>query len=814
MHDLVRDLRLAVRMLARKPGLSALAVVSLALGIGVNSSIFTLVNAVLLRELPIDEPERVVEVYTSDSGGFRWATTSYPDYLDLRRESSVFSELAAVAATFVTHDDGERTEVLFGEEVSGNFFDLLGLPLALGRGFEPLEETPGAHPVVVLGNGFWRQRFGADRDVLGQTLALNGIDFRVIGVAPAEYRASLSGLTADFWIPVAMHDAMSEDASLDRRGSRSLFLKGRLAPGVALETAQAELDLLAARLAEAYPETNEGRELTAVPSTEVAINPGVDGPLFGVAGLLLVVVALVLLIACSNIANLLLARAADRRREIAVRLALGSSRGRLIRQLLVEGLVLAAAGAALGLLFALWTSRLIVGFQPPLPIAIALDLGLDLRVFGFTLVLGLLAGLLCGLAPALQASRADLVAAIKNESASLRRGTRRFGLQGALVVAQVALTTVLLVGAGLFVRSLASAQATDTGFSLERGAAVAIGLGFGGRYSEEEGRIFQRQLREVVAATPGIKSASWAGYLPLSFVVNSRDVQLEGQEEVPEDEWPEVDTVRAGPGYFETLGIPLTRGRGFDDRDGAQAPPVVVVNEALAEKHWPGEEPLGKRLRFADDAPWAEVVGVARTGKYRTLGEDARPFVYRCHLQDYSSLMTLVVASDDEEAALTALRRELEALDPRVPIFDQRLISEHLDVALFPARMGAALLAAFGVLGLVLASVGLYGVVAYSVSRRTREVGIRMAIGARRADVLSLVTREGMVLVAVGLALGIGAALFAARALGSLLYGITPHDPLTFATVATILATVALAANLLPARRATQVDPMEALRYE
>ena len=812
MYELVRDLRHAVRLLARKPALSTLAVVSLALGIGVNTSIFTVVNAVLLRDLPVAEPKRVVEVYTSDSGGFRYATASYPDYLDLRREATVFTELAAVSATFVTHDDGERTEMLFGEEVSGNFFDFLGLSLTLGRGFEPLEETPGAHPVVVLGESFWRRRFGADRQVLGRTLDLNGLDFAIIGVAPAEYRASLSGLTSDFWIPVAMHDAMSEKPSLDARGSRSLFLKGRLRPGVTLDAAQAELDLLAARLAEAYPETNEGRELTAVASTRVAINPGIDGPLFGVAGLLLVVVALVLLIACSNIANLLLARAADRRREIAVRLALGSSRGRLIRQLLAESLVLSTAGAALGLLFAVWTSRLIVGFKPPLPIPIALDLGIDFRVFGFTLALGLLAGMLCGLAPALQASRTDLVAAIKGEASAFGR-RRRFGLRNLLVVAQVTLTTVLLIGAGLFVRSLANAQAIDTGFALERGASLTVGLGFGGRYSEPEGLLFQQQLRERAAALPGVRSAAWVGYLPLSLTLNSRRVQFEGQETLGEDEGPELDTVRAGPGYFETLGIPLSRGRGFSHRD-AGAPPVVVVNDALAQRYWPGEDPLGKRLRFDPEAPWAQVVGVARTGKYRTLGEQPRPFIYRSHLQDYSSMMTLVVASDDEAAALAALRHELEALDPHVPIFDQHLISEHLEIALFPARMGAALLAAFGVLGLLLASVGLYGVVAYSVSQRTREVGIRMAIGASRRDVLSLVTREGMALVAVGLMLGITTALFAARGLGSLLYGIAPNDPLTFIAVALVLAAVALAANLLPARRATRIDPMVALRYE
>ncbi len=814
MHELARDLRHALRLFTRKPGLAALAVVSLALGIGVNSTIFTLVNALLLREPPLAEPERVVEVYTSDSGGFAYAPSSYPDYLDLKREATAFSELAAVSTTLATFDDGERTELLFGEEASVNFFDFLGLSPVLGRGFAAQEATPGAHPVVVLGDGFWHRRFGADPGVIGHVVKLNGLDFTVVGVAPAEYRASLSGLAADFWVPAAMHDAMFEKPRLESRGSRWLFLKGRLRDGVTPEAARAELETLAARLAAAHPETNEGRQMTAMATSKVAINPGIDGQLFGVAGLLLALVGLVLLIACSNIANLLLARAAERRREIAVRLALGSSRGRLVRQLMAEGVVLATAGAALGLLFALWTSRLIVSFKPPLPIPVALDLGLDFRVFAFTVGLGLLAGVLCGLAPALQASRTDLIAAIKGDGSALGRTYRRFGLRNALVVAQVALATVLLACAGLFVRSLTSAQTIDPGFTLDRGASMTLALGFGSRYSEPEGLALFESLRERAKALPGVHDAAWVEYLPLSLALNSRDTQLEGQEVLPEDEWPEIDTVRAGPGYFETLGVALVRGRGFSQADDAEAPPVVVVNEALAERYWPGEEALGKRLRFDEEAPWATVVGVARTAKYRTLGEEPRPFVYRSHLQDYGSMMTLVVAAGDEAQALAALRRELEALDPKVPIFDQGLLSEHLDVMLFPARMAAALLAAFGGLGLVLASVGLYGVVAYSVSRRTREVGIRMAIGAGRGDVLRLVVREGMVLVAVGLVLGLAAALAGGQLLGGLLYGIEPHDPLTFLAVAAVLAAVALAANLLPARRATRVDPMVALRYE
>ena len=814
MTDLIRDLLHAARSLRRKPLLTALAVVSLALGIGVNSSIFTLINAVLLRDLPFAQPEQVVEVYTSDSGGFEYATSSYPDYLDLRDQARSFTELVAVSAALASHDDGERTDLLFGEEVSVNFFDFVGLPLTLGRGFAPHEATPGAHPLVVLGEGFWRERYGADEGVLGRTLKFNGIEFTVIGVAPKAYRASLSGLTSDFWIPVAMHDAMAERPRLEKRGGRSLFLKGRLADFVTVAEAQTELDLLASRLAAEYPETNEGRGLRVVASDEVAINPGLDDKLFGAAGVLLALVGLVLLIACSNIANLLLARAADRRREIAVRLALGSSRARLIRQQLAESVVLAVAGAGLGLLFALWTARLIVSFNPPLPIPVALDIGLDFRVFGFTLCLGLVAGLLAGLAPALQASRSDLVSAIKGDGSTVGDGNRRFSLRNTLVVAQVLFTTVLLIGAGLFVRSLANAQMIDPGFGLERGASLTVALGFGSRYSEEEAMSLFDRFHERATAIPGVRSAAWIEFLPLSFTLNTRGAQLEGQETAAEDEWPEIDTVRVGPGYFETLGVPLLRGRDFSASDHSDAPPVVVINETMASRFWPGEDPLGKHLRFDQDEPWARVIGVVKTAKYRTLGEDPRPFIYNSHLQNYSSMMTLVAAGDDEVATLAAMRRELETLDPQVPIFDQRLMSEHLDLALYPARLAAGLLAAFGVLGLLLACVGLYGVVAYSVSRRTREVGIRMAIGASARDVVSLVVREGMVLVAVGLILGLTLALGMARLLSSMLYGIAPHDPLTFGVVGFVLALAALAANLLPARRATHVDPVVALRND
>lgn len=816
MTELLRDLRLAARQLLRRPSLSGLAVLSLALGIGVNSAMFSIVNAVLLRDLPAARPGELVEVYTSDSGGFRYATSSYPDYRDFRRASTSFAELAAWQGAILTFDAGERPALLFGEEVSANYFDLLEVRPALGRWFLPEEEASyGTHPVVVLSHTFWQQHFAGSRDVLGRSIRLNGTPFTVVGVAAPTLRGSFPAFRTELWLPLVMHDAISEDADLEERGSRSLFLKGRLAPGVTAREAQAELATLAARLAAAHPDTNEDREISVVPSLQVALNPGFDGPLLGVAGLLMVVVALVLLIACSNIANLLLARAADRHREIAVRLALGAGRGRLIRQLLSESLLLALAGGVAGLLLADWLVRLIVGFRPPLPVPLSLDLSVDARVLAFNFAVATAAGLLCGLAPALRGSRPRLVPALKGEAEFLGRRYRKLGLRNVLVVAQVAVSTVLLLGAGLFVRSLIAAQSIDPGFSLRKGVVAQVALGFGSGYSEEEGRVFFRRLEERVAALPGVRSAALAEHLPLGLAVHTKGVELDGVDLTGQEDDNEVDTAAVGPGYFETLGISLPWGRAFGDEDGPGDPAVVIVNETAARRFWPGESPLGKRLRFKEGEPWREVVGVAADGKYRTLGEEPRPFIYRSFRQDYSSFVTLAVAGTADEAdLLRAVRHEVETLDPDVPLFDIRTVSEHLSIMLFPARLGAWLLAAFGALGLVLASVGLYGVVAYAVSQRTREVGIRRAIGAQNGDVLRLIVREGMALVAVGSAVGLAVALVAARGLGSLLYGVHPADPVTFVAVPLLLAGVALLANLLPARRATAIDPMEALRRE
>lgn len=816
MRDFVQDLRYAIRQMGRKPGLTIFAVLSLALGIGANSTIFSLVNAILFRDMAAERPQELVEVYSGQEGEFQYATWSYPDYADVRQWNTVFSDLSALNLTIATHDDGRRTELLFGEQVSANFFGLLGVKPVLGRDFLPEEDvTEGTHPVVLLGHRFWTRRLGGDPAIVGKTLKLNGHHLTVIGVMSDRFKGSFPGVSSDFWVTMHMGEALAENSQLERRGSRSLFARGRLKPGVSVEQAQAQLTALAGRLRSAYPEECEGLTFSLVPTREVVLNPEIDGPIFGVAGLLMAIVGLVLLIACSNIANLLLVRAAERRREIAVRLALGAGRGRLIRQLLTESVLLALLGGVAGLLIALWTARLIVAFKPPLPIPLNLDVPLDWRVLTFTMGIALLTGILCGLAPALQSTRPGVVAALKDEEGGLSRRHRKLGLRNLLVVAQVATSALLLVGAGLFLRSLGNAQSIDPGFSLRNGVAVQLALGLGGAYNEEQGRVFYDRLLQRVRALPGVRSASYVDHLPLALNIRTSDLQIEGRPVPQQGEELEVDTTGAMPGYFETMGIPLLRGRGFQTADGPKAARVAIINETAARRFWPGEDPLGKRLRLDEDDSWMTVIGVAKDGKYRTLGESARPFVYSNNLQEYSSFMTLVVATDgSEQAMLEQVRRELDAIDPNVPIFNLSTMSKHLSVILFPARLGAALLAAFGLLGLLLAGIGLYGVVAASVARRTREVGIRMSLGAKRSDVLKLMVREGMTLTGIGLALGLGLALIASQVLRGMLYGIGAHDPVTYGAVALVLGTIALLANLVPAGRATQVQPVVALKRD
>jgi putative ABC transport system permease protein len=815
MSGLVKDLQYGIRMLWKSKGFTSVAVISLALGIGLNTTIFSAVDALLLRPKAGVEPESLVEVYLSDSSGYPYAASSYPDFRDYRDRTEAFSEIASYQTTIARHQENGSSEYLLGEIVSGNLFRLLGIQARLGRTLEPGDDlNPGGHPVVVVSERFWRARLGGRREAVGEALNLNGRPYTIVGVIPEEFTGGIPGVGMQFWAPSAMVDPLNPSprdgvSRLERRTSRNLMVKARLADGVTLSTAQAQMDALMASLREEYPEDYMGgRMVHLLPSREVRIHPFVDGALYPVAVVLMVVVVLVLVIACANVANMLLARAAERRPEVALRLALGSSRTRLVRQLLTESLLLSGLGGAAGLLVAHLGTKFLLALKPPIPVPIALDLTLNQRVLVFTLLVSVATGVLFGVAPALQASR--------SLAPALRFRERRIGLRNLLVVVQVALSLVLLIGAGLLLKSAANAQAIDPGFETENVVMLSSHLGLHG-YDEERGRFFYQRAVERVAGLPGIEAASLTGKVPLGASIETEKVAPEGRAPEKYEDWPEIDSAVVSPGYFLSMGVPLIQGRDFDWKDGKGAPDVAIVSETAARRLWPGENPLGKRLLkgTGEPAKSAEVIAVVRDAKVRTLGEDARPHVFWSFAQDYSPMMYVLARTrGNPDAALETVRREILAMDSSLAFFEARTMRQNLAITLFPVRMGAILLGIFGGLALLRASVGLYGAVSYSVSRRTREIGIRMALGAAGGDVVTLVTRQGIGLVLVGVALGSAAAVAGTRVLASVLYGVGSTDAGVFLGTGALLVGVAALANWIPARRASRIHPVTALRHE
>jgi predicted permease len=818
MDTLRQDLRQAARLLVKDPGFTAVAVLSLGLGIGANTAIFSLVNALLLRPMPVASPDEIVSVYTSDYSGPRYGVSSYPDYQDFRRLDALAGLVAWAPTPVALSQDGEHQR-LFAETVSANYFDVLGVRPVVGRGFVPEEDT-GPAAVAVIAHALWQGRFGGDPAVVGRTLVLNGTPFRVVGVAPPGYGGLMRGLAMDVWLPLSMQ-AVARPGSSDLmgRGNRGLFLTGRLKPGADRAAAQARFDALAAELHKTHPRNwtdvqQRGRVVTLVSEAGSRIYPDVRGPVLGFVALLMTVVGLVLLIACANLANLLLARASARRREIGIRVALGAGRWRLIRQLLTESLLLGALGGAVGLLLASWGTDAIAGFRPPVPVPLLLDLRPDGRVLAFTVAVSLLTGVLFGLAPALSATGRDLATALKDDSTAVAGGPWRSRLRAVLVGGQVSVALLLLVGSGLFLRSLRNAHTVDLGFEPGGLALASVDLSLAG-YKDDAGRDFYARALAATRELPGVVAATLVKDAPLGLAGGRRRVVIEGYTPRPGEDM-EVSFTAAGPGFFETFRLPLRQGRAFEERDGAGAPLVAIVNESFARRYWPGQDPLGRQLRMrGEQAPPMEVIGVARDGKYRTLGEEPRPFFYVPLLQDYDPSVTLVARTQGPPAELAALLpRRLAAVDPRVPAFDVKTMDEHLRFALLPARLAAAVLGLFGTVALLLAALGLYGVMSYVVSQRRREVGIRIALGARRSDVIRMVLGHGMRLTLIGAACGLVAAVALTRLVAGLLYGISPTDPWTLGSVTAVLAAVAFLACLVPARRAAGVDPVVALRFE
>jgi predicted permease len=814
METIWQDIRFGFRILFKSPAFTIVAALSLALGIGANTAVFSIINASLLKPLPVEEPEHLMSVFTTDAKNPGNLPTSHLNFIDYRDQNQVFSGLLAYTFAQVSLTRGETTEPIFGLVVSGAYFDVLGVKAASGRTFMPDEDkTPGSHPVVVLSHGLWQRSFGGDPNLVGKTISLNRHDFTVIGIVPEGFTGTDLGPGPDFWVPMMMHNQAQPgfDWYNERRGL-FLFLIGRLKPGMNVEQAQASLKKFAGQLAQSYPRENEGRGARIVPLLQARIDPDGTGQLLLASGVMMGVVALVLLIACANIANLLLARASARRKEIAMRLALGAGRGRLIRQLLTESLVLSLMGGVAGFLVAFWAKDLLRSFDPvgggpnAPPVAT-----MNFRVLGFTLLVSLLSGVIFGLAPALQASKPDLVLTLKGETPAPTRRAFGFNLRKALVVIQVALSLVSLISAGLFVRSLRNAQAVNPGFITDNILLAGFNLGREGM-DRPQGVNFQRQLVERVAALPGAQSVTIASNRPFGGGFR-RSVFLEGQ--APTERGVLVQVNNVGLRFFETMGIQLIKGRDFTERDGENAPQVVIVNETMARRFWPNQDAVGKRFRFFGDEFYREVVGVARDTKYNSLTEANAPFIYMPLLQNYADAGTLHVRATGDAAQMTAAVRDVaKELAPNVPLLNVQTLSDRIDQSLDGQRSQTRLLAFFGLLALLLSSIGIYGVMAYSVAQRTREIGIRMAMGARSRNVLSLVVRQGMTLVMVGVALGLIGAFAVTRLIGSLLFGVTAADPATFVVASLLLVGVAALAGYLPARRATKVDPLIALRYD
>jgi predicted permease len=813
-----QDLRYGLRMLLKRPGFTLTAVLTLALGIGANTAIFSLVDTVLLRPLPVTDPTQLVSVSLVKKQGAGLGLFSYPNYLDFRHQNDVLEGLAAYRFVPLNFsglaDQAGNNERVWGYIVSGNYFDVLGVKAAAGRSFST-EEDRTPHPVVVLSHHCWQRRFASDLSIVGQSVILNNHPFTVVGIAPEDFTGTERLFRPEFWVPTMMQSWIDLGVGgLEQRGASGWFTVGRLKPGVSTAQAQVALDALAAQLGREFPQTNEG--MTVQLSPPGLVIPAARKPVLGLAGMLVMTVGLVLALACVNLAGLLLTRTTERRKEMAIRLSLGAGRWRSVRQLLTESLLLAVAGGGLGILLAVWMVDAMMALKPSLDFLPTIDLKMDHRVLGFTLVLSLVTGLLFGLLPAWQATKVDLVSALKDEAS--RSGYRRSPLRLGLIVAQVALSFVLLIAAGLMVRSLQRVQMLGPGFETGHAVVMSLNVSLQG-YDEARAQEFYRQLIERVESIPGVQSAAVTSFLPLSLHYLGVPIYVEGQAPARGASISEAMQGSVGLNYFAAMGIPILAGRDFTAQDKKDATPVAIINETFARRFLYGQSSLGKRFRTRSEGPLIEVIGVARDGKYFSLSEEPRPFVYRPMLQSYvgdaSNDSTLIARTVGAQGMIiAAIRREVQQLDANLPVFDVQTLSEHMRLSLFPLRVGVAGVGSFGLLALFLAAIGIYGVMAYEVSQRTREIGIRMALGAQASAVLRLIIGQSLALALSGVGVGLAAAFALTRFMGSVLFGVGATDVMTFTSVSLLLIVVMLIACYLPARQATKVDPMVALRYE
>lgn len=808
--EMIQDLRFGARMLLKKPAFTIIAVLSLALGTGANTAIFSFVNALLLRPLPIERPNELVSLNNAEARQ-AFPSFSYPNYKDFRDRNDVFSGLIGYRFTPLSMSHDGINERVWGYEVTGNYFDVLGVNTILGRTISLDDDrVAGTSPVAVMSYKCW-QRFGGDQSIIGRDVIVNGRNFTIVGVAPRGFNGTEVVSQPELWFPMAMQAQLETGNNwLDDRESNNVFLQGRLKPGVSVAQGQAALNSIAADLEREYPNINQGKRVELSPPGLIGL--AMRGPVMGFSGLLMGIVGLVLLLACINLANLLLARAADRRREIAVRLALGATRFRLVRQLLTESLMLAFCGGALGLLPASWLVNLASTFKVPPTIPLAFEIHIDYRVFIFTFLLSIGTGVLFGLLPALQATKTDLIPALKDQPSF--GGHRGSLLKSSLIVFQIALSLILLVGGGLMMRSLKQAQAINLGFDPKSAIEVAFDLRLQG-YESAQGKEFQKRALDRVRALPGVQTAGIADMIPVDLHFSRRAVFIEGQAPERTANTPSAMINRVGPQYFQAMGTRLLAGRDFTEQDDQKSQGVAIVNETFARRFFPGEDPIGKRFSLGrSEGAKNQIVGVVEDGKYAGLNESPKPFVARPVWQSDVGPTSVIVRTDgDPQRLMGAVSREVQDLDPHLPISSNTLVGK-LDVPLLGARIGASLLGGFGVLALALAAIGIYGVISYAVSTRTHEIGIRMALGAEKADVLKLVLGQGLKLTLIGIAIGLAVALGLTQFMKAILFGVSATDPLTFAFASVVLGSVALLACYLPARRAAKVDPMVALRHE
>lgn len=817
MESLLQDLRFGFRTLVKNPGFSAVAILALALGTGANTAIFSIVNAVLLRPLPFQSPERLVLVWGKNPTTDHYPV-SIPDFLDFREQNQVFDEMGTFSYADFNLTMGDEPEHIQGTMVSANYFSVLGVNFTRGRAFQPEEDQPGANRVVIVSDGLWRRRFGSDPNFVGQTILLNGASFTVVGIAPPSFQSPIPEDKPQLWVPISFDGgdklrvppgASSE--SLRNRRTRFLICAARLKPGVTPRQAQTDIETIAGRLEQQYKDTNAGISVNLV-----GLRKHIVGNIETAMIILLASVGCVLLIACANVANLLLARAAARQKEIAIRSALGAGRLRLIRQLLTESVLLSVVGGALGLAVAYGGIRLLVALNPP-NIPRLSEIDVDSSVLGFTFLIALVTGLAFGLAPALEASKPDLNETLKEGARGSTGGLGRQRIRSLLVVSEVALTVLLLIAAGLMLKSFYSLQKVKPGFDPENTLTMWLNLPASKYADDHKIEAFYEQVLNEIVALPGVQSAAAVTSLPLTTTIIERlRFLVEGHPPANPSDVPRANIRRISHHYFSAMRISLLEGRYFTERDREDSPPVVIVNQTMAGRYWPGEDPVGKRLTIPTFGTVSrEVVGVVADVKHTSLDTDSGVEIYVPYLQKPLSIMALVVHTTSDPSLMTeAVRGAVLSVDRNQPVYDVRTMQQVLNDSVSQPRIYTLLLAVFGSLAVILAAVGIYGVMNYSVTQRTHEIGIRMALGAQQNDILKMVVGHGMLLALIGLLIGLVAAFLLTRVMEGLLFGVSARDLATFIVIPLVLAAVAFLSSYIPARRATQIDPMIALRCE